>query len=316
MRRKMKSILITAIGSFSAEAVIDSLKNLNNKVIGCDIYPKEWHYLVRKLDSFYQVPLAIKEKVYLNKIIEICKIEKVDLIFPLTDIEVDIYNKNRGIFKEIGIEVCIQNEDALEIARNKFKLYGKFLNSEIKVIPTYLCKEIEKLKNFPYIAKPKNGRSSEGLLKIRQKRDFQQIENSDNYIIQDYLEGNIIVVDYIRNSKTGQDFSVIRKELIRTKNGAGITVEIFENERISKISSYIGKELNINGCICMEFIENNGEYYIMDINPRFSAGTAFTQKAGYDIVKNHLNCFLNKGIDLPIKIKNNIMTKKYIEEII
>lgn len=310
------NILVTAIGSFSAEIVIDSLKILKSKIIGCDIYPKEWHYLVKKLDAFYQVPLASQEKEYIKKLIEICKLEKVDFIFPLTDVEVDIYNKNRGIFNDIGVEICIQSIETLEVTRDKYKLFKKFLNSDIKVIPTYLYRDIPKLKVFPYIAKPKNGRSSEGVLKIKQKKDFQQIENTDNYIIQDYLEGNIIVVDYIRNSKTGQDFSVIRRELIRTKNGAGITVEVFENKEISKLSSYIGEKLNINGCICMEFIENNRDYYIMDINPRFSAGTAFTQKAGYNIVKNHLNCFLNKEIDLPIKISKQIMTKRYIEEII
>lgn len=312
----MKNILVTAIGSFSAEAVVEALINLNIKVIGCDIYPKEWHYLVKKINNFYQVPLAINENEYICKIVEICKIEKIDFIFPLTDIEIDIYNKNRNIFKEIGVEVCIQNIKALEIARDKYKLFKKFLKTEVKVIPTYLNNEIIKLNNYPYIAKPKNGRSSEGLLKIRCKKDFQQIESADNYIIQEYIEGSIIVVDYIRNSETKQDFSVIRRELIRTKNGAGITVEVFENEKISKMSSYIGSELNINGCICMEFIENNGKYYIMDINPRFSAGTAFTQKSGYNIVSNHLNCFLRKEIDNPVKIYNNIMTKRYVEEII
>lgn len=310
------NILITAIGSFSAEAVIESLKKLNNRVIGCDIYPKEWHYIVKKLDNFYRVPLAINEEEYISRIIEICKLEKIELIFPLIDIEIDIFNKNRKKIEKIETKVCIQSEKALEIARDKFKLFKKFLNSDVQVIPTYLYQEIEKLKKFPYIAKPKNGRSSEGLFKIEQEKDFQLIENPDNYIIQDYYKGNIIVVDYIRNSKTKQDFSIIRKELIRTKNGAGITVEIFENEKISKLSSYIGNELNIIGCICMEFIERNNEYYIMDINPRFSAGIAFTQKSGYDIVKNHLNCFLNKKIDEPIQIKNNIMTKRYIEEII
>lgn len=310
------NILITAIGSFSAEIIINSLKILKNKIVGCDIYPKEWHYLVKKIDIFYQVPLAIQEKEYINKLVEICKLEKVDFIFPLTDVEIDVYNKNRRVFNEIGVEVCIQSTETLEVTRDKYKLFKKFLNSNIKVIPTYLYEDIPKLKDFPYIAKPKNGRSSEGVLKIKQEKDFQQIENADNYIIQDYLEGNIIVVDYIRNCRTGQDFSVIRRELIRTKNGAGITVEVFENEEISKLSSYIGEKLNINGCICMEFIENNRDYYIMDINPRFSAGTAFTQKAGYNIVKNHLNCFLNKKIDEPIKIQKNIMTKRYVEEII
>ena len=93
-------------------------------------------------------------------------------------------------------------------------------------------------------------------------------------------------------------------------------MEIFENEKIKTLSSYIGNELDINGCICMEFIENNGDYYIMDINPRFSAGTAFTQKSGYDIVKNHLNCFSNKEIDSSVRISNKIMSKRYIEEIL
>ena len=204
----------------------------------------------------------------------------------------------------------------MEIARDKYKLFEKFFNTKVEVIPTYLYNKVEILNSFPYIAKPKNGRSSEGLLKIKQKKDFNQIENPNNYIIQEYIDGNIIVVDYIRNSRTKKDFSVIRKELIRTKNGAGIVVEVFENEKISELSSYIGNKLNINGCICMEFIEKNGKYYIMDINPRFSAGTAFTQKSGYDIVKNHLNCFLDKEIDSPIKIANRILTKRYIEEII
>lgn len=312
----MYNILITAIGSFSAESVTNSLKNINCKVVGCDIYPREWHYLVKKLDNFYQVPLAIKEKEYINKIIEICKEEKIDFIFPLTDIEIDVFNNNRSIFEELKIKVCIQNESALEIARDKYKLFEKFFNTKVEVIPTYLYNKVEILNSFPYIAKPKNGRSSEGLLKIKQKKEFSQIENPNNYIIQEYIDGNIIVVDYIRNSRTKKDFSVIRKELIRTKNGAGIVVEVFENEKISELSSYIGNKLNINGCICMEFIEKNGKYYIMDINPRFSAGTAFTQKSGYDIVKNHLNCFLDKEIDSPIKIANRILTKRYIEEII
>ena len=106
----MTNVLITAIGSFSAEAVVTLLKSIDCKVTGCDIYPKEWHYLVKKLDNFYQVPLAVNEKEYIEKILEICKLEKIDFIFPLTDVEVDIFNNNRKIFKKLKVKVCIQSE--------------------------------------------------------------------------------------------------------------------------------------------------------------------------------------------------------------
>lgn len=42
-------ILITAIGSMSAECAIKHLKNAGHFVVGCDIYPQEWHYETKSL---------------------------------------------------------------------------------------------------------------------------------------------------------------------------------------------------------------------------------------------------------------------------
>jgi len=38
----------------------------------------------------------------------------------------------------------------------------------------------------------------------------------------------------------------------------------------------------------MEFIELNNEFYLIDVNPRFSARVAFSVIDGYDMVNNHL----------------------------
>ena len=37
------NILLTAIGSMSAKCAINQLKTTGHNIIGCDIYPKEWH---------------------------------------------------------------------------------------------------------------------------------------------------------------------------------------------------------------------------------------------------------------------------------
>jgi carbamoyl-phosphate synthase large subunit len=48
----------------------------------------------------------------------------------------------------------------------------------------------------------------------------------------------------------------------------------------------------------------------MDINPRFSAGISFSILAGYDMVKNHLNCFMDNEIETNINYKTMIIAKK------
>jgi carbamoyl-phosphate synthase large subunit len=139
------------------------------------------------------------------------------------------------------------------------------------------------------------------------------IENKENYIVQEQLEGNIFTVDYCRCANTGIDAAIPRQELLRTKNGAGLTIQTSSDNSLIKLVSYIGNKININGCVNLEFILNNGKYYLIDINPRFSAGVAFSVVSGYDMVVNHIRCFTNEDIDRQIAITPKIIIKKYQE---
>lgn len=84
----MKTVLITAIGSFSADIVIKKCRENGMRVIGCDIYPREWVVDAGNVDAFYQVPRATEAEAYPEALLEICSREKVDGILPLTDVEV------------------------------------------------------------------------------------------------------------------------------------------------------------------------------------------------------------------------------------
>ena len=78
----------------------------------------------------------------------------------------------------------------------------------------------------------------------------------------------------------------------------------------------ITEKLSIVGCINIEFIKFEGVYYLMDVNPRFSAGIAFSILAGYDVVKNHLNCFIGTEIQFFNDFDELIMTKNFNEIIL
>ena len=319
--RPMK-VLITAIGSFSAEAVISSLRAMNTTlIVGCNSTPAEWIYTSKKVDRFYFIKEAKNELEYINALRSICLENFIDYIVPLTDIEIDALIKNVETFEKINTKICMPPNETISIARNKMALYEKFKDDKITIpIKTEtLALTKEHVLQTPSIIKPINGRSSQGIIRIDRIEDFTFYKTKldlKRNIIQPLLEGDIWVADITRSAKENKTIIVCRKELIRTCNGAGMTVSVEKNLSIYKSAKNIAEKLRLNGCINVEFIMYNDIPYLMDINPRFSAGIAFSKMAGVDMIKNSMHCFnetnLEKAIVTPMVIskyhQESIMT--------
>lgn len=310
------NILITAIGSMASNAAIKSFRKLKSSfLVGSDINPENWLVTSGMVNVFHQTPRADAPN-YISSLIALCEKYSINYIVPLTDPEVDILSSCFSIFQKKGVNICISNKSAIDICRDKLKLFKHFEDSTfVKVIPTYTKKEIRKNEiPGPLIAKPKNGRSSEGIFKINNP-DIFQISRDDweNYIFQPILPGAIFTVDYVRD-KNGTSVSIPREELIRTNHGAGLTVKTIRNDFLSEIVSKIGDNLNITGSINLEFISNEEGFFLMDINPRLSAGVAFSELTGYDVCKNHIKAFTGEGIeDFTGEAKFGIYAKNYME---
>ena len=312
------TILVTAIGSFSADCVISSLNQAGHKVIGCDIYPSEWHAVAKDCKAVYQVPLATTGEDYINALLKICRKHQIDFVFPLTDIEIDVLAPHRNRFAQAcSGGLCIQSDETLRIARTKLTTCQFFWDDPLVNIPKF-SESAHTPEDFPLpaIGKPVNGRSSEGLCIIQQQDELMRVKALPGYILQEKLTGSLFTVDYVRNAAQGTDVAIPRKELLRTKNGAGTTVKISCDSTLINMVSYIGRKLDVNGCINMEFILHEGNYYLIDINPRFSAGVAFSRMMGYDMVQAHLSCFTGETIPHAPALSQLIITKRYKEEIL
>lgn len=316
-RRSALNCLITAIGSFAADAAIASLKRSHvDRVIGCDINPARWLPNSHSVDAFYQVPLATDVALYVEALIDIIKRERIDYLIPLTDPEVDTLSAHRRTFEQHRVTLCMSSDNALAICRDKLALYEFFKDSDlVHVIPTFEATRWSPPScPFPLIAKPRNGRSSEGLRIIDTAEELQIHRGKlRNHVVQPILTGDIFTVDLVRDDVRDKSFAISRKELIRTRNGAGMSVEVSFNETLVTATQHVGKHVGINGCVNMEYILAGGNYYLMDINPRFSAGIAFSVLAGYDMVTSHLHCFSGDEIQEPIAVKTMTIAKRLTE---
>ena len=100
-----KTVIVTAIGSFSAQNVISACHKAGMRVVGCDIYPAEWVVNSRDVDVFYRAPYATGREQYRNFLKELCKKEQASVLMPLTDVEIDVIqqeDRTGGEFQNAG----------------------------------------------------------------------------------------------------------------------------------------------------------------------------------------------------------------------
>ena len=319
----MKTVLVTAIGSLSADVVVKTLKKHNMKVLGCDIYPKEWIVDAYSVDGFFQVPKGIEADIYINALKKICISEQVDYIFPLTDVEIDTLNVNRDWFQENGVIICISPKETIDVCRNKYLTHQclKQMDLSIELIPTFLAGDFREdlFNDSSAICKPFNGRSSEGVRHFPNRKgllSFLSETNRCEYIVQPFIKGSVVTVDVVRNPNTEKVVCIPRMELLRTQNGAGTSVHVFHDDMLIKECEKIADRLGICGCVNFEFIQSlDGVYHFLECKPRFSGGVEFSCMTGYNFIFAHLCCFIDQDIDFLDTYQDCYIARKYEETI-
>ncbi len=333
-----KTALVTAIGSFSADAVIRTLHEMGYRVIGSDIYEKEWVATSLDVDAFYQAPYASDEEAYISFIRKICETEGVKRILPLIDVEIDVLNRHREELEEGDVRICMSDKETIEVLRDKYlmtklvkgvvnELEDPKLKGAVRVIPTKKASDIDfEQVTYPLVLKPVDGRSSNGLYRVYQEDQlgfaFSNIMDPtklndtslERYIVQPLIKGHVVTVDVLRDA-SGHTKAAAREELLRTPNGAGLSIRMLEDKVLTEVCGRIAERAGILGCVNFEFIrgEGSGLYYFIECNPRFSGGVAFTELSGVPMIRNHIRIFEGMDMEELPEPKYGFMTRKYQE---
>lgn len=315
-------VLVTAIGSMAAEAVVSSIERFApDSVSGCNMHPRQWTPASRLVRRFHEVPPASAQVDYVTRIMEICVRDAITHVVPLTDPEVDVMTEHRHRFKEAGVILCISPGAAVETARDKLALHRALSDHpNVRTIPTIAFDSSTTAPHdFPMLAKPRRGRSSEGHVRLPDESSLayweRQLARKD-YVLQPLLRGDIVTVDVVRPPDGRSAVAMARHELLRTSNGAGLTVRMLPGHRSCGMALDIAAALDLQGCVNMEFLVLDEDVHLMDVNPRFSAGVGFSLKAGYDMVLNHLRCFVGEPIEACEPPPDAIFARGYTDHLI
>lgn len=277
--------LITAIGGDVGSSVVRCLNKEFSKenLVGCDIIPYVSAY--DEVGEFFLAPPYVNEEKYLDVLLNECKVRKISYILPMTEGEILIFDKYKGLFNLRGIKVMINKSDILKIAFSKYSTANAVRKMGLNSPKTWRLKENIGEIRYPVIVKPDRGCSSRDVTVVYNCQECELVASKiPDAIIQEYIGSseNEFTVGVFSN---GNDIKTIAFRRTLGLGGMSKMVERIEDEKIDTMASTVAKAFQLEGAINLQMRKQEGEYYIFEINPRISSTVGFRYMLGFKDVK-------------------------------
>lgn len=260
-------------------------------------------------DRQYVVP-RITEPGYIDRILEICRENKVKAVTTLIDPEIEILASNTERFKEIGvIPLCPAPQSAI-YCFNKYELYKYLVTKGIRTPLTF--HDWDEFKGaladgriaFPVFMKPVCGSGSVGAHKVHtlEQAEADWFSGEHDYIIQELMTCGDCDADVYVDTISHKAVAAFSKRKIETRIGGASKTISFKDPKLFAFIEEICSVFEFNGPLDMDFFIKDGEYYLSEINPRFGGAYLHAYGAGVDFIQlivNNIN-----GIENEVNIGN------------
>ncbi|MEO8405918.1 MAG: ATP-grasp domain-containing protein [Chitinophagaceae bacterium] len=307
-------IAISGVGGGVGQSVIKSLQNtgydlvgLDGEVLGTGLYA---------VPTSYVIPYA-KSPAFIPALLEICKKEKVSLLFPGLDAELKPLSLNRDAFKAIGTTVVVSDPGVIDISDDKMLTYSSLTPAGIRVPFTGELAGLQKQLEFPVIIKQKvGGARSKNVFVIKNETEYKKTlldigNRQEDFIIQEYIEGDEYTCGSVNLGGQCKGVIVMKRTL-----RDGDTHKCF-SLRDPLIEDTVKKIMNtikpFGGCN-VQLRMKDGIPYVFEINARCSGTTASRTLCGFNEPKMIAD-YLLKGIEPTYDIKE-LSILRYLKELV
>lgn len=269
-------------------------------------------------DVKIQVP-AVYDPSYIDKTFQICRDYDVKAIICLNDLELPILAANKERFEEIGVTPIVSSTEVIEICFDKYRT-AKYVESlGLSTPSTYVNLDearkalAESRLSFPLVLKPRWGSGSIGIEFVNDLAELEETyaalmkkvkksilatasEGNEYILIQQKINGQEYGLD-VMNDLQGHNRGVSVKKKLAMRAGETDKAVTVDNENIRTIGRVLGDNLGHIGNLDVDVFEENGKYYVLELNPRFGGGFPFSYEAGVNMPGAILKWLKDEEID-------------------
>jgi len=218
--------------------------------------------------------------------------EKLDLIIPTLDSELYGFVKLQPKLNQMGIKLFLPTLEQLNI-RAKDNLFKFCEDNQIKVPKNFLVSSLHDL--YSLSSKIKYPAVVKGIFyEAYIVNNFEEAEHSFNklsakwgypIIIQEYLKGDEFNVVGLGDGTGRTVGAVPMRKLYITDKGKGWAGITIDDKTIIDLSKKIIEKTKWKSGLELEYIKSSetGEYFLLEINPRFPAWVYLAPSAGQNM---------------------------------
>jgi FMN phosphatase YigB (HAD superfamily)/carbamoylphosphate synthase large subunit len=256
-------------------------------------------------DQFHLI-CQIEEDDYIPRLYDICKENRIDMVFPTIDTDLLVLSEHKEKFLEMGSYIFVSDPLYVSICRDK-RMTREFFNDCGLKTPQIVTDVEEYVGEFPCFIKPIDGRLSINAFRVDTREELVGIaKRIKNYVIQPFIDGIEYTLDIFCDMQSNPIYITPRKR-VKVRGGEVLKTEIIQDDiMIEEALRLIGKFKPV-GPITLQLIRqiDTEDDYFIEISPRFAGGSPLSMKAGADSAAAVLSIFQGKQLSYVSKAATN-----------
>lgn len=345
MKPEIRAIL-TSVGGLVSPGIMASLR-ANDKykfhIIGTDMEKGAVGFLMA--DSHYVVPPGREETLFVEKMLEIAKKERADIIIPMSDEEVLAVSKHKKLFEENGIRCLCNDYETTKTCVDKGSMLNLLKSKGVETPRFFLPNSVSELSDAVHrlgypdesvIFKPRIGRGTRGVWLLKENfsdeifkhrgelrlitlegmiKQLENLRNIDNFILMEYLPGEEFSVDAL--SEKGNPLYILPRKRVKTVMGVSQTALIENNETVSRYVTEISKVFSFDSNFNVQLkYSKSQKLLVYEINPRISGTVVANKAAGIDLLLLGILKELNEYVPRNLNFRSVRMLRYWAERFI
>lgn len=315
------NILVLGVGGNVSQGILKALAigSVPCRVVGACISPTAFGLFT--VDRAILSPRAADPQ-FLPWLLNVCWKERIDAILSGVEPILDVLAPNASLIREeTGAMPIVSPPGQLAIANDKLQTCAWLREHGFHYPPFAAADDPEAVEclslavGYPLIAKPRRGKSSQGVIVLRNRNELEQFGmRRDHYVIEQYLgtpDEEYTAACFSDSAGAVRGCITLRREILE---GTSVFAEAGAFPEVRQEAVAIAQALRPLGPCNVQMRKVGSDAVCFEINARFSGTTPIRARLGFNDVEACLRHYvLNEPAhDLPL-VETGIMTRYWNE---
>jgi carbamoyl-phosphate synthase large subunit len=309
------TLLRTAAGSPPTVTQYQAFRALGCRIVAADCDPASVGFAFA--DAAYVVP-RVGAPGYLERMLEVCRRERVDLFLPALDEELTLCCQARQRFADAGTRLLLSGSRALAVCADKLATFHCFRELDIPTPGTVAAEDYREgtFQRFPVVVKPRGGRGGAGVHLARNSREAAFFASYvERALVQECLEGVEYTLDVLADGRSEVCVFSPRQRLATESGISSKGLTHWREELLEPVRTLV-RALAMVGPVNIQcFVGPDGRAAFTEINARLAGTAILSQAAGVPLFQGILDLARDREPARWLQPSRPLLMFRYWEEV-